>query len=90
MRILDWECTINHDGTVRGAQHAEHGVMMWTHQGLMGNAAVPPEVLEWLMRPVLRATWNSGWDAGYDAGKGLADSANPYNGEPPNKDNEPS
>lgn len=86
MRILDWECTINHDGTVRAAQHAENGSVMWSHKSLMGSAGVPPEVLEWLIRPLLRDAWNAGaWSETVRSLPG-----NPYEGEPPNKDKDPS
>lgn len=81
MRLLGWDLTVSHDGSMRAAQHPENGSMIWSAKGLMGNAAVPPEVLEWLIRPMLRAAWRQGE---FSSMRALAE--NPYDGEPPNKD----
>lgn len=94
MRILDWECVVNHDGTVRVAKHAENGTAMWSAGRLMGHADVPREVFAWLIRPQLRQAWESGCVIGLGAPTimgtqpaiGSAYDLNPYNGEPPNKD----
>ncbi len=88
MRIQDWECTINHDGTVRAAKHAENGVAVWSPNGLMAQGGIPAEVLEWLIRPMLRKTWEDGLEQGMP--RQCDFDLNPYAGEPPHKDDEPS
>lgn len=99
MRILDWECTINHDGMVRAAVHAENGSIAWINGRIVGYCDAPAAVVEWLMRPRLRSTWRAAFDQGHTFhlmhtnpvvfGK-CSMPPNPYEGEPPNKDNEPS
>lgn len=84
MRIKDWECVVSPDGNARGASHPDNGVVSYIHGvGLNAHAAIPPEVLDWLLRPRLRTCWDAGALYGTTV-------QNPYNGEPPNKDKEPS
>lgn len=86
MRIKDWECVISPDGMSRGASHKDEGSVVYIHGvGLRAHAAVPPEVMDWLMRPRLRVCWEEGCIEG--AENVLA--KNPYLGEPPNKDKGP-
>ncbi len=89
MRILDWEVTINHDGSVRCAQHPENGNVTWINGRLVGHCDVPPEVFAWLIRPQLRRSWDMGCITALRAPTGAL-WGNPYIGEPPNKDKEPS
>lgn len=89
MRILDWECTINHDGTVRAATHPENGNIVWVNGRIIGSCDAPAEVVEWIIRPRLWATWGVAFAQGQLSAKLRDSPPNPYE-EPPNKDREPS
>ncbi len=95
MKIKGWACVVSQDGLTRCASHQENGCASYVHgRGLVANAAMPPEVLDWLLRPRLRLCWDAGCVIGLgappDAPVEEAYALNPHNGEPSNKDNEPS
>lgn len=96
MRISGWECVINHDGTVRVAKNLHGGSIAWVGGRIIAQCDAPAEVVEWLMRPRLRSSWRNAFDQGmtYESLRGshlMRDlPPNPYDGEPPNKDHEPS
>lgn len=99
MRIQGWECTVNHDGTVRTAKHTTEGVVAWINGRIIANGDVPQAVVEWLMRPRFRQLWMTAFGQGrtfelFSKADGPLRMTtlppNPYEGEPPNKDNEPS
>jgi hypothetical protein len=99
MRINGWECTANHDGSVRVAKHSTEGTMAWVGGRIIGEGAVPAEVVAWLMRARYRQLWSAAFDQGvaYEILKGVEGilrmtqrPSNPYDGELPDKDNEPS
>lgn len=82
MRIDGWECIASPDGLTRHVAHAENGSATYMNGRLVGHCDLPREVLRWLIRPLLRHTW--------DAACLVPSQPNPYEGEPPNKDNDPS
>jgi len=84
MKIRGWYCVSSNDGSSRGATHPENGTITWLNGRIIGACDAPREVVEWLIRPSLRSAWARGHSQG-PAGK-----ANPWAGEPPNKDNAPS
>lgn len=90
MRIQGWELTISPDGQTRAAKHVEDGVAMSVNGRFIGHADVPREVFLWLIRPLLRTTWDAGCIIGlgcpFPANPEEAYTLNPYSGEPPNKD----
>ncbi len=96
MRIKDWECHANPDGSQRGASHQHEGSVIYVGGRLVGNCNLPAEVLEWLLRPLLRAVWKDGFSqATPEYLEPFLDTddvraMNPYDGEPPNKDKDPS
>ncbi len=85
VRILDWECYLSPDGNARAATHAENGTVTYIGGRLIAHGDAPAEVLRWLIRPLLRVTWDQGR---ITALREPRDSLNhnPYIGEPPNKD----
>lgn len=88
MRIKDFECVVSHDGNSRAAASQDNGNACYIHgQGLVAHGGVTTAVLRWLLRPLLREAWEAGW---YAAVRGVGVDENPYTGEPPNKDNDPS
>lgn len=90
MRIQDWECVVSPDGHTRAAAHKENGNIVSIDGRLVGHCDAPREVTLWLMRPLLRQSWESGCVIGLgcpeDTPSPEAYALNPYNGEPPNKD----
>lgn len=94
MRIQGWECAISPSGDVRTAKHPESGTAVSINGRFVGHADVPREVMLWLLRPLLRQIWESGCDTvlGTPSGTPVEKvyAMNPYNGEPLNKDNDPS
>ena len=86
MKIAGWTCIVGAGGVSRAASHPDNGNAVWIQGRFMGNGDVPPAVFEWLIRPQLRAAWNIG--AFSESMRSLAD--NPYAGEPPDKDSDPS
>ena len=55
MRIQGWECTVNHDGTVRTAKHTTEGVVAWINGRIIANGDVRIEV--WPELPA--TTWTA-------------------------------
>lgn len=87
MRIEEWECTASEDGAARGVSHATRGTFTWLNGRLIGHGDAPPAVMSWILRPMLSESWEQGLAAGLT---GNVHSPNPYDGEPPNKDRDPS
>lgn len=94
MRIEDWECAASEGGAARGVSHATRGTFTWLNGRLIGHGDAPPAVMEWLLRPRLRRAWEAGCVVGLgcpnDTPSSEAYAMNPHNGEPPNKDSDPS
>lgn len=96
MRIGDWECVISPDGNTRAAScsRSEGGSVAFINGRLVAHADAPREVMLWLLRPLLRQAWDSGCVTGLGAPPRepveKVYAMNPYNGEPPNKDHDPS
>lgn len=86
MRIDGWEIVVDETGQSRGASHPVRGSMVWLNGRLIGHGDVPPEVVEWLIRPALRSAWSKGCVAA----SAVKPVENPFDGEPPSKDHEPS
>ncbi len=90
MKIDGWECVVSADGATRGASHPDGGTIVSIGGRIIASCDCPKSVLRWVLRPLLRDTW---YAAAHNAvvaqGTGLPNPC-PFDGEPPNKDNEPS
>ena len=87
MKIRGFECVVGPGGRTRAvAGDSDTGNAVWLDGRLVAQTDIPREVLEWLIRPMLRDVWADGNAARERGGVTM----NPYEGEPPNKDKEPS
>lgn len=86
MRIKGWECVVSPEGSTRAVSHKEDGNCVFINGRLVGHCDMPPEVFQWLIRPMLSESWQDGYNNGWTS----APDRNPFDGELPNKDKEPS
>lgn len=89
MKISGWECIVGAYGS-RAASHPENGTITWLQGRIIGSCDAPPEVIMWLIRSALHRAYRVGFERGENYEREQSERFNPYDGEPPNKDSDPS